>query len=108
MDARLEEPRRTLAPDGELPDLRREIEALDHRLMDLIALRCRLARAAGERKREASLPIADPAQEALVVRRAAARAREADVDEEGVRRLFWCVIGLSRKVQELRSREETR
>jgi chorismate mutase len=108
MDTQPEGPRRTCAPHGELPELRREIEALDRQLMELIASRCRLARAAGERKRAAALPVADPAQEALVVRRAAVRARQADIDEEGVRQLFWCVIGLSRKVQEIRTPEERR
>jgi chorismate mutase len=106
MDRPQERPRPGLATPGELPELRREIEELDRRLVDLIAARCHLARAAGERKRAARLPVADPAQEALVVRRAAVRAREADVDEEAVRHLFWCVIGLSRKVQEIRTREE--
>lgn len=86
---------------GDLPSVRAEIEALDEALLTLIAERCRLASMAGEWKRGRGWPVADPAQEARVVRRAAERARALALDEEGVRLLFWGVIGLSRRVQEV-------
>ena len=87
----------------ELADVRREIEQVDGRIMSLIALRCRLAQEAGDRKRAAGLALLDPAQEAVVVRRAAARAREEEIDEEAVRQLFWCIIGISRGMQQRRT-----
>jgi prephenate dehydrogenase len=90
----------------ELTTLRQEIEDVDQRILGLIALRCRLAEAAGERKRAAGLATVDPAQEAVVIRRAAVRARSENLDEEGVRQLFWCLISLSRAMQEKRSRGE--
>jgi chorismate mutase len=93
---------RAREPRSELAQLRGEIEEVDHRIVSLIALRCRLAEAAGERKRAAGLAMVDPAQEAVVVRRAAARARAEDIDEEGVRQLFWCLIGLSHAIQQRR------
>jgi chorismate mutase len=86
---------------GDLPGVRAEIEALDEALLALIAERCRLACRAGAWKRDRGWPITDPAQEARVVRRAAERARALALDEEGVRLLFWGVIGLSRRVQEI-------
>jgi chorismate mutase len=88
----------------ELASLRLEIEEVDQRILGLIALRCRLAEAAGERKRAAGLTTLDPAQEAVVIRRAAVRARHENLDEEGIRQLFWCLIGLSRAMQEKRPR----
>ena len=87
---------------AELAALRREIEDVDRRIVRLVAKRCGLARAAGERKRVAGLAAVDPAQEATVVRRAAVHARAADLDEEEVRRLFWCLIGLSHAAQQER------
>jgi chorismate mutase/prephenate dehydratase len=84
----------------ELAALRREIEEVDQRIVSLVARRCRLAEAAGERKRAAGLASVDPAQEAVVVRRAAVRARGEDLPEEEVRQLFWCLIALSRAVQQ--------
>ena len=86
-------------PTSELTELRQKIEDVDRRIVGLIAARCRLARAAGERKRAAGLATLDPAQEAVVVRRAAVRARQAALDEERVRQVFWCLIELSRASQ---------
>jgi chorismate mutase len=84
----------------ELAALRSEIEKVDEHILSLIEVRCRLAQEAGERKRAAGIATLDPAQEAVVIRRAAVRARDAKLDEEVVRQLFWCLIGLSRSTQE--------
>lgn len=85
--------------NARLSDLRDSIDRVDRELVALISRRCRLARTAGDRKREARLPIVDPRQEAAVVRRVARRARAAGLEEEAVRRVFWCLIELSRGVQ---------
>jgi chorismate mutase len=86
-------------PEGTLERLRVQIEQLDEALLDMIAQRVRLARQVGQLKRAAGLPTLDPAREASVVRRAAARAREAGLIPEDVRELYWHVIGLCRRAQ---------
>lgn len=83
----------------ELAQLRGEIERLDRTLIELVAERVRLARRVGAAKRAAGLPTLDPAREAAVVRRAGALAREAGLDDEEVRYIFWHLIGLSRRSQ---------
>lgn len=83
----------------ELGEVRGEIEALDARLVGLLAERLRLACAAGEAKRAAGLPTLDPAREAAVVRRAAAAARRAGLPVEPVRDIFWHIVGLCRGAQ---------
>ena len=83
----------------ELAGIRDEIEALDRSLIDLVARRVALARRVGAVKRRASLPILDPPREAAVVRRAGSLAREAGIDDDEVRYLFWHLIGLSRRAQ---------
>lgn len=83
----------------ELERLRAEIERLDRSLVDLVAARVALARRVGEVKRAAGLPTLDPSREAVVVRRAVAMAREAGLQEEDFRALFWNVIALSRRAQ---------
>lgn len=82
-----------------LDSLRAEIEHIDRSIVALIAERSRLARRVGTAKREAGLPVLDPAREAAVVRRAAALARESGLDDEDVRYVFWHLIGLSRRAQ---------
>ena len=79
--------------------LRGEIERVDRALIALIAERVRLARRVGAEKRAAGLPTLDPAREAGVVRRAGEIAREAGLDDEDVRYVFWHLIGLSRRAQ---------
>lgn len=85
--------------DSELLRIRDEIERIDRALIDLIAERVRLARRVGTVKRNAGLPTLDPPREAAVVRRAGALAREAGLDDEDVRYIFWHLIGLSRRTQ---------
>jgi chorismate mutase len=79
--------------------LRTEIERIDRALIDLISERVRLARRVGEVKRAAGLPTLDPAREAAIVRRAGALARDAELDDEEVRDIFWHLIRLSRRAQ---------
>ena len=90
---------RSPAAGDELFRVRHEMEVLDRSLVDLLAERVRLARLAGDAKRELGLSLVDTAQEAAVVRRAAAAAREADMEDEEVRSIFWRMIGLCRRAQ---------
>lgn len=89
------------SPDSvaELRRIRDEIERIDRDLINLIAQRVRLARRVGLVKRAAGLPTLDPPREAAVVRRAGVLAREAGLDDEDVRYIFWHLIGLSRRTQ---------
>lgn len=83
----------------ELAEIRDEIERIDRSIVELIAQRVQLARRVGTVKRSAGLPTLDPPREAAVVRRAGALAREAGLDDEDVRYIFWHLIGLSRRIQ---------
>ena len=85
---------------SDLDRVRGEIERLDRALVALIGERVRAATRAAAAKRAAGLPTLAPAQEAAVVRRAAALAREAGLEEEGVRDLFWQLIGLTRRAEQ--------
>ena len=68
-------------------------------LVSLLAKRVALSKEIGATKRVAGLPTLDPAREAEVIRRAAALARDASLNDEKVRDIFWHVIGLSRGAQ---------
>lgn len=83
----------------ELTQIRDEIEQIDRGIIELIARRVALARRVGAVKRAAGLPTLDPPREAAVVRRAGVLAREAELDDEDVRYIFWHLIGLSRRMQ---------
>jgi chorismate mutase len=83
----------------DLDALRQEVERIDRTLIQLIAERVEIARKIGVVKRERELPTLDPAREAAVVRRAGSLAREAGLDDEDVRYIFWHLIGLSRRAQ---------
>lgn len=82
-----------------IDSLRIRIEKADDRLLALLQRRMRLARAIGKAKEAAGLPVLDPAREARVVRRVAARARELGMPAEEVRSLFWNIIALCRTEQ---------
>lgn len=87
-----------------LEELRTEIRALDETLIGLVGRRRDLAIEIGETKSELGLPVLDPSQEARVVRRAAAVARDLGVDEELTRDVIWRIIASARDAQEGRTR----
>ena len=82
-----------------LESVRREIAEVDRALVELIARRCHLAQEAGACKARIRRPLVDPRQEASVVRRGAALAREQGLNPEEVRDIFWSLIRLSRGSQ---------
>lgn len=87
-------------PADELGQLRRDIEAIDRKLVELLAERLELGKRTGDIKREAGRPILDAAREAEVIRRAVTAARELGVPQEATREIFWHIVGMSRRVQE--------
>jgi chorismate mutase len=92
-------PAETHPASPRLAALRSKIEGTDDAILGLIVKRAELARKIGAAKKRAGLPVLDPAREAQVVRRAAARARELGMPGEGVRVLFWQIIALCRAEQ---------
>lgn len=84
---------------AELERLRAEIERIDRALVGLIGERVRVARSVALTKQAAGLPTLDPAQEAAVIRRAAALARDAGLPPEEVRDVFWQLVALARRAQ---------
>ena len=88
------------SPDQErLTDVRERIMVLDDELIRLIGERRDLVLEAGRIKEALGLPVMDPAREAIVVRRAAERARELGVDEELARDVVWRIIASARSAQ---------
>lgn len=85
--------------ESALATARSAIEEIDRALIALLARRVLAARQVGDAKRVLGLPTLDPAREAEVVRRAGLLAREAGIDDEDVRYVFWQVIGMSRRAQ---------
>ena len=84
----------------ELAKCRDEIERIDRKIVELLAKRLTLGKRTGELKRLAGLPILDPTREAAVIRRAATVARDAGLQPEPVREVFWQIVGMSRRVQQ--------
>jgi chorismate mutase len=93
------------SPDStELERIREAIDAVDERLLDLMAHRQRLALSTLDVKmRHGLLPI-DVSREAAVVARGAKLARERGLEPELVRDIFWRLIELSRAGYRARGR----
>lgn len=85
---------------GSLAECRDAIEALDLRLVALLAERVELGRQTARFKLAAGQPLLDPAREAAVIRRAVAAARDLALPVEPVREIFWQIVGMSRRAQE--------
>ena len=87
-------------PDREhLEELRERIMECDRELVAIIRRRVELVREIGALKAGMGIPVTDPRREARVVRRAAALAREAGLDEELIRNLIWSIMSAARSQQ---------
>ncbi len=71
----------------------------DRELVEVLRRRRDLVREVGVLKSSLGIPVTDPQREAQVVRRAAALAREADLDEELIRNLIWSIMSAARTQQ---------
>jgi chorismate mutase len=87
----------TLAP--ELAALRRSIDDLDQRILELVAERVRVVLSVGEYKRKNALPVYDPERERAMLDRLCARA-PAPLDADTVRRIFERLIDESRRIEQ--------
>ena len=83
----------------ELDYVRAEIESIDRALVRLMGARVRAARRAAAAKRVAGLPTVDPAQEAVVVKRAAALAGDVGLPPDEITSVFSRLIGLARRAE---------
>jgi len=83
-------------PASDLKSLRREIDAIDSHLIELLAARLSVAKRTVAAKKAGGRRLVDLAREAEVVRRAGELAREKGVDSEAARDVFWRIIGMSR------------
>jgi len=90
---------------AELARCREEIERIDSEIIGLLARRLALGQRTAALKRAAGLPILDPVREAAVIRRVASAARDAGLAPEPIREVFWQIVGMSRRAQEVLSQE---
>lgn len=92
---------------AELARCREEIERIDSEIIDLLARRLSLGQRTAVLKRAAGLPILDPVREAAVIRRVAGVARDAGLAPEPIREVFWQIVGMSRRAQEVVQQEDS-
>jgi chorismate mutase len=86
-----------------LEELREEIRAIDHELVELIARRTYVADTIADVKAERDLPTTDEEQEQRVMDRAGVNAEQFDVDANLVKAIFRLLIELN-KVEQRESR----
>jgi chorismate mutase len=91
------------AEEMSLDELREEIRAIDHELVELIARRTYVADTIAEVKAQKGLPTTDEEQEQQVMDRAGENAAQFDVDQNLVKAIFRLLIELN-KVEQRESR----
>jgi len=83
----------------DLEALRRSIDEVDRRLLELFAERARLVLAVGDYKRQRGLPVYDPERERSVLQRLSGNP-PAPLDAETVRRIFERLIDEWRRLEQ--------
>jgi chorismate mutase len=88
-----------VAIDPELDSLRRAIDDVDRRILELIAERVGIVLQVGDYKRRRSLPIYDPERERSMIEQLIQIAPKP-LNAEIVRRIFERVIDESRRIEQ--------
>jgi chorismate mutase len=86
-------------PAPELEALRRSIDDLDGRILELVAERVRVVLAVGEYKRRNNIAVYDPERERKLLDRLCNQAQHP-LDAETVRRIFERLIDESRRIEQ--------
>lgn len=86
-----------------LADLRREIDAIDERIVDLLGRRQSLTQSAVAIKRAAGLPVYHPAREENLISERRDQAKQAGLDPNHVEELYRCILRQSRMRQTVRA-----
>ncbi len=86
-------------PAPELEALRKSIDELDGRILELVAERVKVVLAVGQFKRENNLAVYDPDRERNMLDRLCSRAPEP-LDGDTVRRIFERLIDESRRIEQ--------
>ena len=86
-------------PAPELEALRRSIDDLDARILQLVAERVKVVLAVGQFKRENNIAVYDPDRERNMLDRLCGQA-PAPLDGETVRRIFERLIDESRRIEQ--------
>jgi chorismate mutase len=86
-------------PAPELEALRRSIDDLDGRILELVAERVRVVLAVGEYKRRNNIAVYDPDRERKMLERLCGQAKHP-LDGDTVRRIFERLIDESRRIEQ--------
>ena len=92
--------RRIVGVTHPLAALRDEIDALDDRIVALLAERMAVAHRVAERKRDLGIPVVIPERIAAVIERNAAVAMAAGLNPDYIRRLYQTIIDETCRVEE--------
>ena len=82
-----------------LEEMRKKIDAVDDQIVRLIAERTRQSQSIGHEKHKSSQPVEDAAREEKVLAHIAAVAREENLDEKEIQRIYRQIIKSSKSVQ---------
>ena len=88
-----------MKPAPELEALRRSIDDLDGRILELVAERVRVVLAVGQYKRRHDIAVYDPERERKMLERLCSQAQHP-LDAETVRRIFERLIDESRRIEQ--------
>ncbi len=92
----------------DLDEYRRDIEAIDQSIIDLIDKRIGVTKKIFEVKRKEGRPIRDPEQEDRVMRRAMDLATEKSLDAGAIKSIYEILIRMStQKQQELQGENQS-
>lgn len=83
----------------DLEALRRDIDAVDQQILQLLHARVRLVLKVGEYKRKNGLQVYDPVRERLLLDRLS-KAAEPPLDGDTVRRVFERLVDESRRIEQ--------
>lgn len=90
---------RLVIDDPEIGSLREQIDAIDRRILELLAERLVVVHKVGDQKREKGLAVYDPKREEALLESLVRRAPPS-LDDRAVRAIFQAIVAQSRRLEE--------
>lgn len=82
-----------------LNDLRKEIDGIDTRIVELLAERLKIAKEAGKEKEQSGLPLVDSDREEKVIENVKSIAGKEGINAEDVRDIYRHILSMTRNIQ---------
>lgn len=82
-----------------ISNLRKSIDAIDDKLLELIISRADLVKEIGNLKNQSKMPVVDTERESEIFKKIMSKAKESGLDQSAIKKIWQSLIEISYKIE---------